>query len=181
MDGSADLFLVVGCTGAGKTTYARRLAEELGGLRFSIDEWMMALFWADSPQPIEFAWTMERVERCEAQIFAIARQAAERGVPCILDLGFTRKDHRAKFRALADEAGLSAIVHFVDVPADERWFRVDRRNKERGETYAMQVDREMFDFMEGLWQPPAEAEWSANGGKRIDGSGIIRAPRQQVE
>ena len=42
---AADLILIVGCTGAGKTTYARRLADEIGGIRFSIDEWMMALFW----------------------------------------------------------------------------------------------------------------------------------------
>jgi predicted kinase len=170
---AADIILIVGSTGAGKTTYARRLAEELGGVRFSIDEWMTALFWVDSPQPLEFAWTMERVERCEAQIFAMVRQLAERGVPALLDLGFTTKAHRDKFRALAAEAQLSAAVHFIDVPADERWFRVNRRNKERGETYAMQVDRQMFDFMDAMWEPPLEAEWSAGGGLRLDGSGSL--------
>ena len=164
---AAELILVVGCTGAGKSTYARALADQLGGLRFSIDEWMVGLFWADSPQPIEFAWTMERVNRCEAQIFAMARQAAARGVPAVLDLGFTTKAHRDKFRALGAEAGLSVAVHFVDVPADERWSRVEQRNAEQGETYSLTVDREMYDFMEGLWEPPSEAEWQAGGGLRI--------------
>lgn len=164
---AADLILVVGCTGAGKTTYARQLADELGAIRFSIDEWMMALFWADSPQPIEFEWAMERVNRCEAQIFAMAQQAVGRGLPAVLDLGFTTKAHRDKFRALGEEACLTAAVHFIDVPADERWRRVEARNAERGETYAMMVDRGMFDFMEGLWEPPDQAEWSANGGLRI--------------
>ncbi len=168
---AAEIILIVGSTGAGKTTYARRLAEELGGVRFSIDEWMTTLFWADSPQPIEFAWTMERIARCEAQIFAMVRQLAARGVLALLDLGFTTKEHRDKFRALAAEAGLSAAVHFIDVPADERWYRVNRRNRERGETYAMQVDRQMFDFMDAMWEPPLEAEWSADGGLRINGSG----------
>ena len=166
---AADMILIVGCTGAGKTTYARQLAEELGGVRFSIDEWMTALFWADSPQPIQFEWTMERVERCEAQIFATAREVAARGLPVLLDLGFTRKEHRDKFRALGAAAGLNVAVHFLDVPADERWERVNRRNNERGETYAMTVDRPMFDFMEGMWEPPAEAEWSSAGGCRIAG------------
>jgi predicted kinase len=101
----------------------------------------------------------------------MVRQLAARGVPAVLDLGFTTKAHRDKFRALAVEAGLSAAVHFIDVPADERWYRVNRRNKERGETYAMQVDRQMFDFMDAMWEPPLEAEWSADGGLRIDGSG----------
>lgn len=165
----ADLILIVGCTGAGKTTYARRLADETGGIRFSIDEWMMALFWTDSPQPIEFAWTMERVRRCEAQIFAMAQQLAARGIPAILDLGFTQRDHRDRFRQMAREAGLSAALHFVDVPVEERWRRVVRRNAERGETYAMTVDRGMFDFMEGMWEPPEKDEWHAHGGTRIGG------------
>jgi predicted kinase len=164
---SADLILVVGCTGAGKSTYARALADQLGGLRFSIDEWMVALFWADSPQPIEFAWTMERVNRCEAQIFTMAKQAAQRGVPAVLDLGFTTKAHRDKFRDLGEQAGLSVAVHFVDVPAEERWRRVEQRNAQQGETYSLTVDRGMFDFMEGLWEPPCEAEWQAGGGLRI--------------
>ena len=164
---AADLILVVGCTGAGKSTYAHALADQLGALRFSIDEWMVALFWADSPQPIEFAWTMERVNRCEAQIFAMARQAAARGVPAVLDLGFTTKADRDKFRALGAEAGLSVAVHFVDVPAHERWRRVEQRNAEQGETYSLKVDRGMFDFMEGLWEPPSEPEWLAGGGLRL--------------
>lgn len=167
----ADMILIVGCTGAGKTTYALKLAEELGGVRFSIDEWMTTLFWADSPQPIQFQWAIERVRRCEAQIIAMVRQLAARGVPAVLDLGFTRREHRDRFRALAVEAGLRAVVHFIDVPADERWFRVNRRNQQRGETFAMEVDRQMFDFMEGMWEPPLEAEWRADGGCRIDGSG----------
>jgi predicted kinase len=167
---AADVILIVGCTGAGKTTYARALADEIGGVRFSIDEWMVTLFGPDRPEPIEFAWMTERIGRCEAQVFAMARQLAERGVPAILDLGFTRLEHRDKFRALASAAGLGIAVHFVDVPAEERWNRVSRRNAEQGETYAMQVDREMFDFMERMWEPPAPAEWSANGGRRIEGS-----------
>ena len=167
---AADIILIVGCTGAGKTTYALKLAGELGAVRFSIDEWMTALFWADSPQPLQFEWTMERVERCEAQIFAMARQLAARGIPSVLDLGFTKLAHRDKFRELAAEAGLAAAVRFIDVPADERWNWVNHRNTERGETYAMTVDRQMFDFMEEMWEPPTEAEWSAGGGCRTDGS-----------
>lgn len=166
------MILIVGCTGAGKTTYARGLADELGGVRFSIDEWMTALFWADSPQPIQFDWTIARIARCEAQMFAMVRQLARRGVPALLDLGFTRKEHRDRFRGLAEAAGLSVAVHFLDVPADERWRRVEHRNVERGETYAMTVDRQMFDFMEGMWEPPQEAEWSQGGGRRIAGASV---------
>jgi predicted kinase len=37
--------LVAGSTGAGKSTAAREIAERVGGVRFSMDEWMNALYW----------------------------------------------------------------------------------------------------------------------------------------
>ena len=167
------ILLIVGCTGAGKTTYARALADDIGGLCFSIDEWMMPLFGPDVPEPIQFAWMMERVNRCEAMIWTTAQQAIARGLPVVLDLGFTKQEHRQKFRDLAAAAGLSAAVHFVDVSRETRWQRVQHRNAEQGDTFAMHVDRAMFDFMESLWEPPVQAEWQANNGRRIaDGTTI---------
>jgi predicted kinase len=161
------VILVVGCTGAGKTTYARNLSDEIGALRFSIDEWMVPLFGPDQPKPIRFEWMMERVNRCEAMIFTLVQQSVTRGCPVVLDLGFTKLAHRDKFRLLCAEAGLSCAVHFVDVDAETRWQRVKARNAEQGETYAMQVDRSMFDFMENLWEPPLADEWEHEGGRRI--------------
>ena len=50
------LHFLCGSTGAGKTSYALRLCDEIGAIRFSVDEWMSALFWMDSPQPIDPHW-----------------------------------------------------------------------------------------------------------------------------
>ncbi len=161
------VILVVGCTGAGKTTYARQLADEMDAIRFSIDEWMMPLFGPDQPTPIRFDWMMERVNRCEAMIFEMAKQAIVRSCSVVLDLGFTKKEHREKFRILCAEAGLSVAVHFVDVLRETRWQRVEQRNRDKGETFAMTVDRSMFDFMETMWEAPLPEEWQANGGQRI--------------
>jgi predicted kinase len=96
--------LICGSTGAGKTTYARQLAERIGAVRFSIDEWMTTLFWMDTPNPLRAAWSMERVERCYSQIWTVASQVAARRVPCVLDLGFTQANSRARFVGLAGEA-----------------------------------------------------------------------------
>ena len=99
--------LICGSTGAGKTTYALQLSDRLGAVRFSIDDWMAALFWMDTPQPLHPAWSMERVERCLTQIWAVVLQIATRNVPCILDSGFGRAASRARFVKLATAAGLS--------------------------------------------------------------------------
>jgi predicted kinase len=163
--------LICGSTGAGKTTYALRLSDRLQGVRFSIDEWMTTLFWMDSPQPLNPAWSMERVERCMTQICAVALQTAARNVPCILDLGFSQAKSRAQFADFARTAGRTVQLHFVDVPAEERWQRVSTRNAQKGETYQLGFDvtREMFDFVEELWEPPTPAEMLAYDGLRTSG------------
>jgi predicted kinase len=162
------IHLVCGSTGAGKTTHAEALSKRIGGVRFSIDEWMTALFWMDSPQPIEAAWSMERVERCLALIWSTAVRIAERGVPCVLDVGLSQAASRARF-VLAREQGLSTQLHFVDVPAQERWRRVEERNRVKGSSNHLpfNVTREMFDFVEALWEPPTDAELAASNGVRI--------------
>jgi len=148
------VILVTGGTGAGKTTYARRLADEIGAIRFSIDDWTTDLVWPDAPDPPDFEWVMERIGRCETRIWATAEQVLARGLPVILDLGFTKADHRRAFADRAHRAGHVPEIHWVDVPSETRWGRVQGRNAEQGETFAMIVTREMFDFMEGEWEAP---------------------------
>ena len=58
-------------------------------------------------------------------------------------------------------------LHFLDVPADERWRRVSSRNGGQGETYRVMVTRPMFDFIETIWQPPDAAEMAAMEGVRL--------------
>lgn len=62
------IHIVFGPQGAGKSTYARALAADVAGVRFSIDEWMHELYSADSPTPLRLDWVMVRVQRCERRI-----------------------------------------------------------------------------------------------------------------
>jgi predicted kinase len=165
------IHLICGSTGAGKTTYASRLSDRLKGVRFSIDEWMATLFWMDTPQPLNPVWSMERVDRCQTQIWATALQIAARNVACVLDLGFSQTQNRAKFAGLAQAAGLFVQLHFIDVPEEKRWRRVETRNARKEETYQLGFDvtREMFDFVEGLWEPPTHAEMLTYNGLRTSG------------
>jgi len=164
---AANVYLISGGTGAGKSTYSKKLAAEIGGVHFAIDDWMATLFWVDSPDPIEFSWTMERIGRCESQIWAQVLALTDRGVPAILDLGFTKAAHREKFAVLAAKASLKVSLHLVDVPSDIRWERVQNRNLEKGDTYALDVTRDMFDFMEGEWEAPSEREMSQLNGIKV--------------
>ena len=150
--------MVAGSTGAGKSTFARELASRVGGVRFSIDEWMTRLYWMDSPEKKDFEWAMERIARCEEQIAAEALQLAAIGVDAVLDLGFTLREHREAWARRARTAGIAVELHVLDVPAEVRWERVCDRNRGESATFSFDVTREMFEFMETRWEMPDELE-----------------------
>ena len=150
--------LVAGSTGAGKTTAAREIALRVGGVRFSIDEWMNALYWMDCSEKNDFPWAVERVGRCEAQMEAVARELARVGVDAVLDLGFTLKAQRMEWLEKARAAGVGCVLHVLEVDAEVRWERVEGRNLGLSGTYSFEVTREMFEFMEARWEAPSVEE-----------------------
>jgi len=70
---------------------------------------------------------------------------------------------------IAEADGFPVRLHFLDVPADERWRRVEARNRQPGGTGQLdfQISREMFDFVEAMWEPPTPEEMAACDGVRI--------------
>lgn len=152
------IHLICGPTGAGKTTFARKLATESEAVRFSIDEWMANLFAADTPDPLTFDWAIERVGRCEAQIWQTGLATLEAGRDVVLDLGFTTREQRDRFRMQAAEAGYAVSLHHVTAVRELRLDRVRRRNQDRSEVFAFEVTDGMFDFMEDRFETPGEDE-----------------------
>lgn len=149
--------LICGSTGAGKTTYARRLCSETSGFVFSIDEWMKNLFWMDSPNPPNLDWALERVRRCEDQIWLLSIALAKR-CDIVLDLGFSKQTQRKKFYDLVREAGLTSQLHYLDIPVDLRKKRVEHRNQQRTSTFEFEVDDKTFEWMENFFEPPNSHE-----------------------
>lgn len=155
---TATLHVVFGPSGAGKSTYARALARREPAVHFAIDDWMARLFTPDMPEPIEYHWMMERVERCESQIWSTAAGVIAAGTSVVLDLGLLRRSDRARVAEIAQAVELPIQFHFVTAPAEVRRARVLERNEVRGETFAIGVTPEMFDFIEGVFEAPDASE-----------------------
>jgi len=154
----AEIHIVFGPQGAGKSSYSRTLATASEGTRFSIDEWMAQLYGPDLPDPISLSWIMERVQRCERQIWRTAEQIAKNGGNVVLDLGFMKVRDRSAFAELAREAGIASKLHYVTAPLGIRRTRVMTRNSEKGETFSFEVSPAMFDFMEAEFEAPTTLE-----------------------
>jgi predicted kinase len=158
MASPATLHVIFGPSGAGKTTYANTFARRERAVAFVLDDWMARLFAPDMSQPLEYEWMIERVQRCEAQIWSTAAACLAAGTSVILDIGLMRRADRARVREIAEAAGLPLQWHFVTASAEARRARVAERNVIRGENFAIEVTPEMFDFIEGVFEPPEPNE-----------------------
>ena len=152
------IHIVFGRQGAGKSSYSKELSRQIKGVHFSIDKWMWQLYGKDLPKSMNLKWIMERVERCEKQIWETTRQISGCGVEVILDLGFTKFKKRELFASLAAELHIPTQLHYVKAPHALRKKRVLKRNEEKGDTFAFEVTPGMFDFMEGEFEEPRSKE-----------------------
>ena len=154
----ATLHVIFGPCGAGKTTYAHALARREGAVPFVFDDWGARLFGPDVDGPIDFGWMLERLGRCEAQIWLTAAEVLAVGTPVVLDIGAMRRANRDRIRQIAQAKGLTLQWHFVDAPREVRRARVADRNTAKGETFVREVPPEMFELIERLYEAPEPAE-----------------------
>ncbi|WP_411286942.1 AAA family ATPase [Phenylobacterium sp.] len=155
---TATLNVIFGPCGAGKTTYAHAFARREGAVAFILDDWMARLYGPDMPEPIEYDWMIERVGRVEAQIWSVAAGVIATGTSVILDIGLMRQSDRQRVREIAEAVGLPLQFHFVSAPQEVRRARVAGRNVVKGESFAIEVTPDLFDFIEGIYEAPEKEE-----------------------
>lgn len=152
------IHLIVGNTGSGKTTYSTELKRKTNGILFSIDNWNNTLFLPDKKSEDGLEWFLERIDRAEEMIMELVKQLESIKTDSILDLGFSKFEHREKFRKHAKSNGFKLKIHFLDIPKETRLERVIKRNNEKGYTYQFEVSKEDFDFMESWFEKPSKKE-----------------------
>jgi predicted kinase len=149
--------LICGRVGAGKTTYGRQLSKDRRIPFFALDEWMAALFLADSPQPITLDWALVRTERCEAQIWAVCRQLFALDLDVAIEVGGYKRDQRDRIRQIANDTGAQLVIHSLIVDPDVRRERVRARNRGSA-TFSVEVDDAMFDWAEAYFEDLTDDE-----------------------
>jgi predicted kinase len=148
----ATAHLIHGYFGAGKTTFARRLEQELPAIRFSHDEWMASLY-GDDPPLDQFHEFHRRVSKL---IDAHWTRCVELGLDVVLDFGFWSRRQRDETRATAVALGASARLYLLECPEDEAWRRVDKRNTHLDGS--LLIVRNAFEMLKSRLEPLGDDE-----------------------
>ena len=144
----AALVVVGGLVASGKSTVARRLAEELGAALLCADELREAFHRAGRTDAYVPGFSL----RVYQEIMRRARAELERGRPVVMDGTFRSRRLRTEARAMARERALP--FRFVECRAGREVCRARLRQREaesgeRGWT-------ELFEHFLPLWEPVEE-------------------------
>jgi predicted kinase len=143
------LILTCGLPGAGKTTLARQLAADRSAVCLTKDEWLTAL--GSSP------WDTPTREKVEQELWHLAQQILRLGLSVVLDFGLWARIERDEMRSVARDLGVGVELHYLEVPTDELWRRIQARNSQPPwDSYP--IRRAELDGWLRLFQAPDAAE-----------------------
>ena len=140
------LVLVCGLPASGKTTLARRLAEDYGAVRLNPDEWELALGVDVFDEGFQ--------DRLEAEFWELTQRLLVLGTSVILEWGFWARSERDEKREVARSLGVAVELRFLDAPFEELVRRVTARHAAGG----IAITEGHMERYRGLFEPPTDDE-----------------------
>jgi predicted kinase len=146
------VYLLVGLTGSGKTTYARRRLEPGGAVRLSVDERVHARhgrYGVDYPERDYLALEAPVVAEVREELIELVAA----GRSAVLDHGLWTRKERDEWKNLVQETGGRPRLLYFPVPREELLRRLEARNQ-REDGNALTVTPEALDDFFARFEPP---------------------------
>lgn len=149
----AVLHMLCGKIASGKSTLARRLAEQPGTVRINEDDWLSRLY------PNEILAVADYV-RCAARLRAAMAPHIEAllrsGVSVVLDFPANTPDTRSWARSIFEQAGAAHRLHLLDISDGLCKTRLRARNASGDHPY--ETSDAQFDLITSHFVAPTEQE-----------------------
>ena len=151
----AKVHLICGKICSGKTTLARKLAEEQNAVILSCDEVTWTLFDNDLGERHD-----EMTGRIRRYLLCKAVEIVRAGTDVILDWGFWTSAYRAEIREYFAAEKISTHWTYLSVPSEEWERRIAKRNAAvlAGESHDYYLDGGLRTKLESLFEEPSREE-----------------------
>jgi predicted kinase len=148
MEGSANrsrLIIICGLPSSGKTTVAKAFESRLRAIRFCPDEWMDAL-------SIDL-YDEETRGKIEALQWKFSQQLLKLGLIVIIEWGTWARSERDTLRLGARDLDAAVELHYLSVPADVLFERIQHRGLENPP-----IERDVLTRWSEIFQEPTPEE-----------------------
>lgn len=154
MSEETTLHFFCGKMSAGKSTLARKVAEENNAILLVEDEWLSQLF------PDEIATISDYIKyvpRLKKEISSHVISLLSHGVSIVMDFPANTVGQRQWFRGLYETANVAHTLHYLDVSNEVCKQQLRERSRGKPEGSAFTTDAE-FDGITKYFQPPSKNE-----------------------
>lgn len=151
----AVVYLLCGKVGCGKSTYAKKLKQQAGGVILSCDELMLSLF-----SEHMFDKHQEILDKSSAYLFDLALELHSAGVDAILDFGFWTKESRQYARTFFAQQCVETRLIYINIPEELRAENLNKRNEKlsAGDGMGYAIDEGMKKILDGKFEEPSSDE-----------------------
>jgi predicted kinase len=148
----ATLILVCGMAGAGKSTLAKELEASRHALRLCPDEWIKAVIKVEADKA-----ELDRLRSpVESLQWDLARKLLKLGMTVILENGFWSREERVALRTQAMELEADVELHYLNIPREELWKRLQKRNAEASNGSFIVTEHELGTWISSFTTPDSE-------------------------
>ena len=153
--GNKIIYAVAGQIGSGKTSFARKLAQEKKALFFSTDQWI-----ANLGVPIGSHENYAKFYTgIRDRIYEVANQALNLGLPVVFDFGVNQSKGGKGLQKFANAVGAVLEIYHISLPIEVCRERVQERNKNKPKgIHSFDFFDEDFDIISKNYDPPGADE-----------------------